>query len=235
MKQIRPVKHRHKSRPVIYKITSPSGKAYVGQTKWFAQRMARHKNDHVSGCRALCSAIQKYGWDAMQVEVIWEGAEGEMDAMEKLLIEQHATRVPCGYNLVEGGGANPAKNPEVQAKLKAMRDSGEMRKRQQAGWARRREGKSVPREPRSRYDPRASRGPKSKEAKARQRATWERKREAKWQAEGLSDAQKETKRHNYAMRVANEMRHKLGIPLDDKSFGPRHKTKYWEGKHRERL
>ena len=85
------------------------------------------------------------------------------------------------------------------------------------------------------YDPRAPRGPKSEEVKARQRATWERKREAKWQAEGLSDAQKEAKRRRYAMRVANTMRHKLGIPLDDKSFGPRHKIKYWEGKNRERL
>lgn len=82
---------------------------------------------------------------------------------------------------------------------------------------------------------RAKRGPVSAEQKAKQRATWARKREAKWEADGLSEAQKETKRHNYLMRVANEERHRLGIPLDDTSFGPRHRNNYWGNKNRARL
>lgn len=82
---------------------------------------------------------------------------------------------------------------------------------------------------------RKKRCPVSDEQKAKQRTTWARKREAKWEADGLSEAQKETKRHNYAMRVANEKRHRLGIPLDDTSFGPRHKNNYWGDKHRARM
>lgn len=218
-----PVKHKHVSDPCCYKITSPSMKAYIGQTSWFTQRMSRHRNDHVSGCRALSNAIAKYGWEQMRVEILWKGEKGAMDAMEEHLIELHGTRAPNGYNLVPGGGYNPAYDASVQAKLKVMRDSGEMRERQQAGWVKRREMGTSKREARSQWDPRAERGPRPTAVVDKQKATWEQKREAKWEAMGLSEEEKERNRHNCAMEAANKKRKRLGLHPGDPSVGPARK------------
>lgn len=226
-----PVKHKHTSEPCCYKITSPSMKAYIGQTSWFTQRMSRHRNDHVSGCRALSNAIAKYGWEQMKVEILWKGEKGEMDAMEEHLIELHATRAPNGYNLVAGGGYNPAYDASVQAKLKNMRDSGEMRKRQQAGWAKRRELGASKREARSQWDPRAERCPRPIAVVDKQKATWEQKREAKWAAMGLTEEEKERKRHDCAMEAANKKRRRLGLCPGDPSVGPARKRAYYKRWH----
>jgi hypothetical protein len=56
---------------IIYKITSPSGKVYVGQTtRSFQTRVQEHKRDS-SGCTAVKSAIDKYK-DQMKYEIIEE-------------------------------------------------------------------------------------------------------------------------------------------------------------------
>ena len=217
---ILPVKHRHVSEPCCYKITSPSTKAYIGQTLWFTQRMSRHRNDHISGCRALSNAIAKYGWEQLKVEVLWKGPRSEMNAMEAQLIEIHGTLAPDGYNLVPGGGYNPAYDASVQAKLKGMRDSGEMRRRMQAGWAKRKEAQTSKRQPRSKWDPRAERYPRPATVIDKIKGTWERKREAKWEAMGLSEEDKETRRHNCAMQAANKKRKRTGLNPDDHSIGP---------------
>jgi hypothetical protein len=159
----------------------------------------------------------------MKVEVLWKGPKHEMDAMEEHLIELHGTRAPKGYNLVPGGGYNPAYDASVQAKLKVMRDSGEMRERQQAGWAKRREMGASKREARSQWDPRAERGPRPTAVVDKQKATWEQKREAKWEAMGLSEEEKERNRHNCSMEAANKKRKRLGLHPGDSSVGPARK------------
>jgi hypothetical protein len=72
-------------RGIIYKITSPSGKAYVGQTvRSFEKRMQEHKSKF-SGCTYLKRAIQKYG-DEMKYEIIEEDVPQEhLDEREMLL------------------------------------------------------------------------------------------------------------------------------------------------------
>ncbi len=52
----------------IYKHTSPSGKAYLGQTKDYAKRINKHLT--TVGCRAFASAILKYGWDNFNHEIL---------------------------------------------------------------------------------------------------------------------------------------------------------------------
>jgi len=48
---------------IIYKITSPNGKSYIGQTiQTFNQRMKGHRKAN-SNCILLKKAIIKYGWD----------------------------------------------------------------------------------------------------------------------------------------------------------------------------
>eukprot|EP00966_Prymnesium_polylepis_P271265 6267517-Prymnesium_polylepis.1 len=101
---------RHKRVPTLYKITSPSGKSYVGQTVWPTTRMSRHKNGK-SKCRYLAAAIKKYGWENMTVEILRGGLnsiggaleESEMDGIEVKLIEELSTMYPNGYNIQPGG------------------------------------------------------------------------------------------------------------------------------------
>lgn len=125
-------KHRHVRKPVIYKITSPSGKAYIGQTCWFTQRMCRHRNGK-SKCPGINNAIRKYGWESMQVEILWEGCEEELDAAERRLILEYDT-VRRGYNSLPGGEFNPAKHEPSLAKMREGWKNGTTRAKQAASF-----------------------------------------------------------------------------------------------------
>jgi len=185
------VKHRHVRKPLIYKLTSPSGKAYIGQTCWWVQRMWKHKVGQ-SKCPGVNAAVRKYGWDAMVKEVLWEGPEEEIDAMEVQLIELHDT-IRKGYNCIPGGGFNPAKDPEIVKKLQAKWDSGETRAAQQKGYTpevrkkiseaqkarQARDGNKQARAAGLKGHMAGNKASQSEEAKAKARATRERTRELK--------------------------------------------------------
>ena len=58
----------------IYKHTSPSGEVYIGQTcKKPEHRWENGKGDE--GCTLFLSAIQKYGWDSIQHEILFTGLD----------------------------------------------------------------------------------------------------------------------------------------------------------------
>jgi group I intron endonuclease len=105
----------------IYKLTSPSGKVYIGRTCNFEQRMIEHKAGAKKIMhRSLYKAIRKYGWDAFTKEIIAE-CDGEENAqiIEESLIKKFNS-VKKGYNDTYGGnGRNMWKeNPELVEKLK---------------------------------------------------------------------------------------------------------------------
>ena len=93
-------------RGIIYKITSPSGKVYVGQTvRSFEKRIQEHKSKH-SGCTLLRNAIQKYG-DEMKYEIIEENVPQEqLDEREVFWISHFISLAPNGYNCNTGGQFN---------------------------------------------------------------------------------------------------------------------------------
>lgn len=90
---------------IIYKITSPSGKAYVGQTICsFKKRMQQHKSVY-SECTLLKRAIDKYG-DQMNYEIIEDNIPQEqLDEREIYWIKELNTLAPNGYNCDTGGSA----------------------------------------------------------------------------------------------------------------------------------
>ena len=105
---------------IIYKITSPSGKIYVGQTiQDFNHRIRNHKCNS-SGCTALKSAIDKYK-DQMKYEIIEEDVSQEqLDEREIYWIKELNSLTPNGYNLTSGGNLKK----ECSQKLKtSIRDS----------------------------------------------------------------------------------------------------------------
>lgn len=86
----------------IYKLTSPSGKAYVGQTiQQLSARVSGHRCR--SRCYAIGAAIKKYGLRNFKVELLLDNVPFEdLDAEEGRLIAEHGTLSPKGYNLVPG-------------------------------------------------------------------------------------------------------------------------------------
>ena len=89
-------------RGIIYKITSPSGKVYVGQTvRSFEKRMQEHKRMSV---RTLINkAVNKYG-DEMKYEIIEEDVPQEhLDEREIYWISHFNSLAPDGYNCTMGG------------------------------------------------------------------------------------------------------------------------------------
>lgn len=88
---------------LIYKLTSPSGKIYIGQTNNFMRRMAIHKTSSRK-CPALGCAIAKYGFDAFTKEILHEGLSiDEANYLEEKLIYEFNCLSPNGYNLQSGG------------------------------------------------------------------------------------------------------------------------------------
>lgn len=86
----------------LYKIIHiESGKIYIGQTKNFVRRMSDHKYNTTN--KPLYNAIQKYGWDSFEKEIIAECSDDIIDNMEIETIKHFNSLNPNGYNLETGG------------------------------------------------------------------------------------------------------------------------------------
>lgn len=104
---------------LIYVITSPSGKQYVGQTTGpIKKRFKEHACD-CAGHRhlAIKCAFRKYGKAAMDCSVLMKVPDVKLNEMERHFIEVLDT-YKNGYNATPGGEQSPMKIPEVVAKMK---------------------------------------------------------------------------------------------------------------------
>ena len=109
----------------IYKITSPSNKPYVGQTrrKVPEKRWKQHCQESLSGnskCTALSNAIRKYGSQNMEFAVVEECPDDMLNEREHYWIEKLNSLRPNGYNLRSGGGVNEF-SEESRAKMSAAK------------------------------------------------------------------------------------------------------------------
>lgn len=117
----------------VYRHTTPNGKVYVGLTR--QKPSARFSNGHGYKFNEHFSrAIEKYGWDNITHEIVYEGLTAdEAAAMECQLIAQHnATDPQYGYNNTTGGYVGYRCSAETSIKksenLKKMWQSDEYRK-----------------------------------------------------------------------------------------------------------
>lgn len=99
---------------VIYKITNPLGKIYIGQTKNYTQRLYNYSNPNSNQIgRKLYNSIKKYSWEQHKVEVIQilensPDVQGILDNLEIYYIEIFNS-VKKGLNLTYGGnGGKPS-------------------------------------------------------------------------------------------------------------------------------
>ena len=107
---------------IIYLLTSPSGKHYVGQSvNSFNVRMYKHKSAaklrHDGGCVALNTAIRKYGFDNFKKEILLECDEDMLDYFECKMIKTYNSLAPYGYNLMTGGNSNKHLSEETKQKM----------------------------------------------------------------------------------------------------------------------
>ena len=81
----------------IYKITSPSGKIYIGQTNDIEKRKINYEKLLCKAQRLLYSSIKKYGWDNHKLEVLLE----VNDVSELLQLEIETIFKHKYYNLLK--------------------------------------------------------------------------------------------------------------------------------------
>lgn len=108
----------------IYKIThKATGKAYVGQcTSTMKKRVANHLAPG-SGCKHVKAALQKYGRDAFEYDIIEHDVPLKMlCSREEAWIAEHNT-YEHGYNLTKGGEHNPMHAKGVREKHKEIMGS----------------------------------------------------------------------------------------------------------------
>jgi len=88
--------------PGIYKITNKlNGKSYIGQSKNVNSRIKAHCRK--SRVLVINKAIQKYGVDNFEFEVVLYCDIDSLDYYEKRLISHYNTISPNGYNIDVGG------------------------------------------------------------------------------------------------------------------------------------
>lgn len=92
---------------VIYKITTPSNKLYVGKTYDLRKRINAHKCAVKYGKNIMLhNSIRKYGWDAHKLEIIEEVADELMNEREVFWINELKTYCyenKFGLNMTKGG------------------------------------------------------------------------------------------------------------------------------------
>lgn len=110
----------------IYKLTSPSGKSYIGQTRQSEPEKRWNNGRGYLKCKqdnAISRAVRKYKWKNFKKEIIWEGNIeniNELNELEKKFIEEYNTLIPNGYN-IDKGGKNKILSEETKRKMRESR------------------------------------------------------------------------------------------------------------------
>lgn len=91
---------------VIYKITSPTGKIYIGKAVDFAARYATYRKRLAEGQSALHNSFLKYGFEAHSFEILETSSVDSLAELEVKYIKEHksfARENKNGLNLTKGG------------------------------------------------------------------------------------------------------------------------------------
>jgi group I intron endonuclease len=106
---------------VIYKITSPTGKIYIGKTIHFTNRMTSYRNLNNPQQLIIHSSIIKHGWENHKVEILEETTPDKLSDLETKYIAEYKSYHydnPLGMNLTKGGDGAIGRvdSPEVRIK-----------------------------------------------------------------------------------------------------------------------
>ena len=122
---------------VVYKITAPNGKSYIGQNITSVHAGLKAKSDRVSlslriyglkdrvkqhrsknsNCILLKRSIAKYGWENMKLEILLRCSIEHLDFYEKQMIKAWDTLAPNGLNCTTGGEAGKKLSVQTREKV----------------------------------------------------------------------------------------------------------------------
>lgn len=107
---------------IVYKHTSPSGKVYIGMTCMKSKERWKNGNGYGT-CRLFKRAIQKYGWESFEHEILFSGlTKEEAEAKEiEMITVYKATDKKHGYNIEKGGMGNGKHSEETLWKMSENR------------------------------------------------------------------------------------------------------------------
>lgn len=104
----------------LYKLTSPSGKSYIGVSRYgLESRWTKHVRNAVSrrDPSALCDALRRYGADAFERTILDECDDwNTLLSLEVEAIARFGTIAPNGYNLTAGGEGSLGAVPSAAAR-----------------------------------------------------------------------------------------------------------------------
>lgn len=105
---------------IVYRITSPSGKAYIGVTINLAHRLWKH--EHANSL--VGHSLRKYGREAHVIEALVVAAEDYAYELEPRLIALYGTVAPKGLNVQSGGFSGMRgfrQRPETRQKVREIK------------------------------------------------------------------------------------------------------------------
>ena len=124
----------------IYKITSPSGKIYIGQTYNLEKRLEQYRGGGSKFQRKLYRSFTKYGWNQHKFEIIEEIEynKEELDNLEiKYILEFKCVEegLNCRYGGSKGSPSEESKERSRQSNLgkKRSKEACENNRRAQTG------------------------------------------------------------------------------------------------------
>lgn len=105
---------------IVYKHTAPNGKAYIGITSQSNPNRRWQGGVGYRTQRLFYRAIQKYGWQEIQHEVLFHGlTKAEAESKEIELIQRYKTNEPAfGYNVDNGGNCTGTHSEETKRKIR---------------------------------------------------------------------------------------------------------------------
>lgn len=103
---------------IIYKLTAPNGKIYVGQTKDIQARFNRYRVAAIKHQIKIYRSIKKYGWENFNKEVLEYTDEIFADEMERYYITKYNCCGKNGLNLDSGGRNNKKHSDETKEKIR---------------------------------------------------------------------------------------------------------------------
>lgn len=103
----------------VYMYTSPSGKHYVGRTCQSQNQRAGKDGSGYISCRAFWNAIQKYGWENFNYEVLETNIiPGRIDERENYWIDfYHSSVDENGYNLLKPSNTKKTATDETRQRM----------------------------------------------------------------------------------------------------------------------
>lgn len=101
----------------IYKVTSPSGKIYIGQSLHIQARFDKYKKFNCKNQIKLYRSLLKYGFDKHTFEIIQECEPEKLNESEKHFVDLFKTfNSEHGLNLKDGGGSKGKHSEETKLK-----------------------------------------------------------------------------------------------------------------------